>query len=160
MNQPDQAVIVISRPAFSLLAGARNFIVWIDGQKVGRVKQRSLAEFTVEPGEHTVAVAINWVWSLPLPVVVEAGARLELMIGTRPSWPLRLWLPMILGWLATWEIVEWLRPTMPVIDSSPMGWPVALFVVNAIIVMGYLLAVLLCCPDYWALFRLTPVARA
>ena len=59
---PTGAAIVIRRPAH-FVGGARSFVVWIDGRRVGKVRPHAVAEFAVEPGEHTVAVSMDWFWS-------------------------------------------------------------------------------------------------
>jgi hypothetical protein len=57
MNTTSQAVIEIRRPMDWVV---RSFIVQIDGRRVGKVKRRRTGEFTVEPGEHTVVVSLDW----------------------------------------------------------------------------------------------------
>lgn len=48
--------------------------VVIDGHRVGEARQGEVAQFSVEPGSHTVRVGAPWSWSNTLTVAVDDGA--------------------------------------------------------------------------------------
>ncbi len=158
MSQTGQGVIAIQRPTSYLFGGSRDFILWIDGQRTGRVKRRVPAEFTVDAGEHTLAVSMDWVRSQPVRVVVEPGSRTELAIGARSGWALKFFLPIFLVAMVAPALVEVLRQTT---SFAAENWLLrsALFVVGyAVIFAGYLFVTLKYCGEYWAMYTLGPTA--
>jgi hypothetical protein len=85
-----QGSIVINRPSqFLSASSSRALEVHIDGKDRGWLKYGTQFEVAVEPGEHSVAVSLDWVQSRPVHVIVQPGSKIELMIH-RPSrfmWP-------------------------------------------------------------------------
>jgi hypothetical protein len=158
MSQTPKAVITIRRPANSFVGSSRALIVWIDGRRAGKVRLGVPVEFTVEPGEHTLAVSMDWVRSRPFPIAVGQGSRTELAVGSQSgwAWALKQFLPMTLIFFATIAIIEGLRATTPFIDENRLvRFPVMLAVFAALF-GGYLLVTLWFGGDYWALYTLGP----
>jgi len=160
MNPTSQAVIAIRRPAHFFAGGSRSFIVWIDGCRAGKVKRGTPAEFSVEPGEHTVAVSMDWLRSRPLQVVAGPGMRSELAIGARSGLALKMLLPILLAALIAVLLMEGLRATAAVVDVHWwLRW--LLFVaVHVALFGGYVLATSKFIGDYWALWTLGPAGTS
>lgn len=156
MNPTNQAVIAIQRRIGFFLGGARSFIVWIDGCRAGKVKRGTLAEFSVEPGEHTVAVSIDWLWSRPLQVVAGPGSRSELAIGVLSGFALKIFLPVLLAALVAPLFMEGLRVTAAVVDVH--WWLRWLLFIAAYVVLfgGYVLTISKFSRDYWAPWTIGP----
>jgi hypothetical protein len=158
-----QAVITIRRPDDWVGRSLRSFIVRIDGHRAGRVKPVPAllgpAEFSVEAGEHTVAVSMDWVRSLPCRVTVQPGSRTELMIRARPTtmaWLKMTW-PIVAAILIVGAIRELLLANTGLPDAPWWvrgGVPLALYVV---VFTGIILAIPMVSGDYWAMWTLEPV---
>jgi len=154
MSQSTQAIIVIRRSnTFPL----RDFLVSIDGQRVGHVKRGRPAEFAVTPGEHEVSVSMDWVRSRPIQVVAAPEVRSELVIEVRgmlhPEPMAKLFLPILvaLGG-ALWLVRP--KPGAGRFGAAP-GWLVVLVLYFAFY-GAYILITSRLFRDYWALFTLRP----
>lgn len=154
MSQTDPTVIVISRPETLFFGRLRSFVVRIDGRKVGYVTRPGPGEFPVEPGEHTVAVSMDWVRSRPLQVVVEPGSKTDLMIGSRSSWVLKFILPMILVAAVTPVFLSVWRPAPANGGDNVLLLIVVQPVIYSMFFAVYLFLTLVFGGDYWALFAL------
>lgn len=78
----NQAAVSIKRPA-KLAFATRKFSVFIDGRKVGSVKNGSVSRFEVSPGRHTLQVKVDFYRSKPCSVDLEPGQSLSLICGTQ-----------------------------------------------------------------------------
>jgi hypothetical protein len=78
-----QTVIAIHRPTLYFLAAARRLNLWIDGVRAGKVWPGTMAEFAVEPGEHTVSVSTSLAYSRPLRIVAKSESRSDITVGIR-----------------------------------------------------------------------------
>lgn len=152
-----RAVIVIRRPRH-FFGGARSFIVWIDGQLVGKVRPHAFAEFPVQPGERTVVVSLDWMRSRPARVAAGPGSRTELAIGGWSGVILKVFVPIVVAAVAAPIIMEGLRAGGAV-DANWWGvrWLVFLAIYLAIF-GGYALVAPVLVPDYWAVWTLEPVS--
>ena len=154
LNATDQAMIVIRRPGDWAGRSLRSFIVRIDGRRAGKIKRGLSGEFAVEPGEHTVAVSMDWIRSRPFQLVVEPGSRTELAIVARSSGAWKMFLPIVLAVFIAQVLVEALRTTWGIADDS---WWVRLalfFAAYFVLIAGYILAAPLLVKDYWTLWTL------
>jgi hypothetical protein len=157
MDPTHQAVIAIHRPANHFVGAGRSFVVSIDGHPVGKVGRRflpaqSAAEFTVEPGEHTVSVSIDHLQSPALKVVLPPSSRAELAIGARRGTALKTFLPAMLALLVAMLL-------MKVVDGY---WP-ALLVFGAVFIAlfgGYHLLTRKFLGDYWVVWTLEPAGTS
>jgi hypothetical protein len=156
MNPSNQAVIAIRRPANWVGASLRSFVVRIDGRRAGRIKRGTTGEFTVEPGEHTVEVSMDWFRSRPFRVVVEPGSRTDLAIGSRSGGALKSFLPMVLAALAAPVLVEGLRAVVSPVDDNRLLRSALFLVAFGVLYGGYVLLTSWFASDYWALFVLEP----
>ena len=156
MNQTSPAVIVIRRSTNFWMGGLRSFIVRIDGFRAGKVTRGAAAEFPVMPGEHSVAVSMDWFRSRPVRVVVESGSRAELAIGSRSGGGLKMFVPLILSVLLSQVIIKALPETVAAADSSWLMQTAQFFVAYSVLFGGYILATSWFAGDYWALFTLEP----
>lgn len=59
----------------------RRYYVQIDGKRVGSIKVGEVQHFPVTPGDHTLAVQIDWCRSRPLKVTKIQGQNLLLECG-------------------------------------------------------------------------------
>jgi hypothetical protein len=153
------AVIVIRRPRH-FFGGARSFIVWIDGQRVGKVRPQAVAEFPVQPGERTVVVSMEWMRSRPARVVAGPGSRTELAIGGRSGFILKTFVPIIIAGIAVLIILEVLRAAGGAVDTH--WWARWLAVVGIYLALfgGYALIAPMLARDYWELWTLEPVGAS
>jgi hypothetical protein len=156
MASTGQALIVIHRPKYDLFGGGRSFIVRIDGRRIGRVAPGASGEFPVEPGEHQVAVSMDWFRSQPVKVAVGPGSRTELMIGGR-SLMLKAVLPAVAAALVAPPIMDGLRAILPPVDAYWwLRW--LLFIVLYVVLYGgYVLVTSLLWPNFAAVWTLEPV---
>lgn len=163
MNQSSQGVITIHRPGRFVAAGTSDFIVRIDGQEVGHVERGARADFTVDPGEHTVDVSMDWGWLRPRRVVVEPGSRTELAISGRSGRALKLGLPMLLAILVAVGLLAVLRQSP---SFTAANWLLRLAVSLAgfaVIFAGYWFVTRKLGSDYWdywAVYTLEPAGPA
>jgi len=59
---------------------ARRLLVYLDGDCVGKVRWRSIAEFSASSGSHTLHVRMDWCWSPPLRFDLRKGEIVELTV--------------------------------------------------------------------------------
>jgi hypothetical protein len=83
----------------------RNYRVVVDGREVARIGNGGTATVTVDPGWHTVYMAIDWGRSKPLDVNVgpEQVVQLECGPNVKPGLALVYALVLFRRWM-------WLRP--------------------------------------------------
>jgi hypothetical protein len=81
--------IRVTRPATRWRDLLRRYRILIDGREVGRLRRDATQQYPVLPGSHTVQARIDWTGSPELPVTVEEGQVLDLVV--RPRSPTR-WL--------------------------------------------------------------------
>ena len=155
MDSTGQAVIVFHRPTNYLFGGSRSFTVWIDGLRAGKVN-RAVEEFAVEPGQHTVAVSMDWLRSRPLQVVAGPGSRTELAIGARLGMYLKMFLPVLLPALVTPLPMEGLLGVPAVAEIHWWLRWLVLMVVYVALFGGYVVVTSKFFGDYWAVWTLGP----
>ena len=156
MDSTDQAAIIIHRPTNYLFGRSRSFLAWIDGRRVGKVRPGAMAEFTVAPGEHTVAVSMDWLGSRPLQVIAAAGVRTELTIGAPSGVTLKVFLPIFVAALGGLFLMEILRTTTD-LAYAPWWLRGLLFVaVYVAFFKGYVLLTAKFLRDYWSVWSLEP----
>ncbi len=160
MNSTGQAVIVIHRPTNYFFGGSRSFTVWIDGLRAGKVKRGVAGEFAVEPGEHTVAVSMDWLRSRALQVVAGPGSRTELAIGARSGLAVKLFLPVLLAAVVAPVLMEGLRTTAAVVDDHWLLRWLLFIVVYVALFGGYILVTSKFFGDYWAVWTLGPAGTS
>lgn len=69
------ATIILQRP-IELINGMRTYRIFVDGQRVGRIRSGGTLELHLEPGEHEVIAKIDWCRSRPYKLhLAEGGAR-------------------------------------------------------------------------------------
>jgi hypothetical protein len=156
MNPTNQAVIVIQKPSNWFLGGARSFIVSIDGRRAGKVARGMSGGFTVEPGEHALAISMDWFRSRPFQVVVEPGSRTELAIGVRTGAVLKMFVPMFVAALAAPLLIEGLRATTAIVDLNWWLRSVLFLIAYVVLFGGFVLVTSKLAGDYWELFTLGP----
>jgi hypothetical protein len=160
MAASDQGTILIRRPQDWVGGSLRSFMVRIDGRRAGTVPPRSVGEFAVPPGEHTVVVTMDWVRSVPRQVSVGPGSRVELAIRARPekaSW-----------WKLTWPIVVVVLIGQGLTDIAlkALDWPdpgflarTGVFLLFYFSLFGlFILLTSAYWPDHWALWTLEEIA--
>ena len=156
MNPTSQAVIAIRKATDMVPGSLRSFSVWIDGHRAGKVKRGMPAEFTVEPGEHTVSVSSCWYRSRPHQVVVQPGSRTELAMGVRSNPNLKVFIPMLFAYFVADVLIDGLRATTTLAVEPWWLRSVLSLVVAVVVFAGYVLVTLKFAGDYWAVFRLGP----
>jgi hypothetical protein len=154
MDSAGQAVIVFHRPANYSFDGSRSFTVWIDGLWAGKVKCGVVGEFAVEPGEHTVAVSMDWLRSRPLQILAGPGSRTELVIGARLGMYLKMFLPVLLA-----ALVAPLAPPAVADTNWWLRW-LLFMVVYVALFGGYVLVTSKFFGDYWAVWTLGPAGTS
>jgi hypothetical protein len=65
----------------------RPITIWLNGEKVGRVRDGAVVDFAVAPGPHEVQAEIDWCVTETILVRVEAGGQVTLRLSS----PLRGW---------------------------------------------------------------------
>lgn len=55
----------------------RSYKIVLDGEVVGKIKQKREATIDVAPGEHTLRMKIDWTGSPEIPFTISAGETLE-----------------------------------------------------------------------------------
>ncbi len=163
MNHPSQGVIAIQRPKGFFAAGLSDFVVRIDGQKIGRVERGGQADFTVDSGEHTVEVSMDWFWLRPRRVLVEPSSRTELAINARSGGAWKLCLPMFLGILVAVALLWLLRQSTSFTEANWLMRSAVCLIGFATIFASYLLVTRKLGRDYWdywTLYTLEPAETA
>jgi hypothetical protein len=155
MSHADQALIVIHRgePWFARLRYHR---VTIDGRLAGYTARVSpTTEFSVEPGAHTVQVAMDWAHSQPLRLELAPGSSTSVRIAQRPgvSWWRRTRAPACLAMVTVLPLAlldtfhihrRWYTPVM-------MGGFLCLWI-------AYSWIAPLLVKDYWTIWILEPTS--
>jgi hypothetical protein len=59
----------------------RRFRILLNGDVIGQVRNASVAEFEIAPGQHDLQVKIDWVASDPVTFVAEPGQIIEFECG-------------------------------------------------------------------------------
>ncbi len=72
--------------------GARDYKIYIDGQKVGTIANGELKQFETTAGEHTVVAKIDWCKSPERLLVIKEGETKEMSVGgfKNSSWIMRI----------------------------------------------------------------------
>ena len=153
------AVVAIRRPRH-WSDGGGSFIVRIDGQRVGKVKAQTVAEFPVHPGEHTVVLSMQWRRSRPARVMVVPGSRTELAVGRQLGFIRKVFVPVIIAGIATWIIMQVLRAAGWVGDTD--WWAPWLWILASLFALfgGYALIAAMLVRDYWEMWTLEPVGAS
>ena len=84
LNPLNTGMISIDRP-WAYFWSARKFSILIDGRKFGSVSNKSVADFFVEPGTHTVSVEVDFSKTEPLQIEVAANQKCILTCRATPS---------------------------------------------------------------------------
>jgi hypothetical protein len=153
------AVIVIRRP-WHFFGGGRSFIVWVDGQRVGKVRPHAVAEFPVQPGERTVVVSMDWLRSRPARAVAGPGSRTELAISGRSGVILKVFAPVVILGIAAPIIMEMLRAAGGAVDTQWGARWLAFLVIYLALFGGYALTAPLLARDYWDVWTLEPIGAS
>ena len=66
-------------------AQLRRYEVYIDGERVGRLRRGELVNISVAVGSHSVQVRISWCSSGEVPVEVGSGERVSLICRAKPG---------------------------------------------------------------------------
>lgn len=59
----------------------RAYTVWVDGEKVGRVRDGEKLELNVSAGEHAIRCTIDWARTEPFTFVAIEGEEVQLEVG-------------------------------------------------------------------------------
>jgi hypothetical protein len=86
----NDAVIVVERTT-QYVNSVRAIEIFVDGRKVGFVKDGERKEFVVKAGEVWVQAKIDWCATVPMKVELEEGEVVELELGS----PLAGWRVML-----------------------------------------------------------------
>ena len=74
------AYLIVRRPVAFGDKG-RNYRIIVDGKDCGTIAERGEARIAVDPGRHVVRMKIDWCWSEPLEIDVQAGSERVLECG-------------------------------------------------------------------------------
>src|SRR5215813_9121188 len=110
MKSRDRGLIVIHR-GDRWFGRMRRYRVSIDNRPSGYVARIGPTEFSVDPGVHTVEVAMDWGHSLPLRLEVAPGSRTDLRVARRPWSLLKASAPAIIFIIVANLIASLLRHT-------------------------------------------------
>ena len=81
------STLIIRRANAALQDAARNYIVLVDDQNVGRVANGAEVQIALEPGKHFVQLKLDWCRSPVMEIDAKMGAQVLLECGpTRPSY--------------------------------------------------------------------------
>ena len=72
-------IAISRRRSFQVMP--RAYKIWIDGTAVGAIMNGESAEFAVDPGEHTVEVSIDGMYSRKLSIEVFEGGHRRITCG-------------------------------------------------------------------------------
>lgn len=155
----NQAVIVLRRPPGSFFGAWRSILVRIDGRRAGKVKPGETGEFPVEPGERTVQLWMDWARSLPLQLVVEPGARIELAVRNLAgrAYYLKTSLPIIIAGLIARPVTQLVLTRMGLTD---VAWWVRLGLdlgLMFLMVFGSYILISSYFSTRWAMWKLEPI---
>jgi hypothetical protein len=67
------AIIRLTRKPTRWRDRGRRYVVLIDGEVVGKIKQGATADFAVEPGGHSLRLKIDWMGSDEITVRADEG---------------------------------------------------------------------------------------
>jgi hypothetical protein len=156
MSQADRALIVVHR-GDQWFGRLRRYRVSIDNRPAGYVSRRGPSEFPVEPGVHTVEVAMDWARSLPSRLEVAPGSRTDLRIARTPWWILKAGAPGAIFIIVANLLGSLLRHGGYMSGMGLLGLLVALLTTLGLTVALVQIASLLV-KDCWAVWRLEPMS--
>lgn len=108
MNYPEgqvepDGVVVITRTR-QWADRARSYRIVADGKEVGRICAGEELQLAMSPGQHVLSARIDWTRSHDLSIVVEAGERVDLEVGSNAKG----WLLLVAVYLVTFGFRNYL----------------------------------------------------
>lgn len=159
MSGSDQATVVIHRPADLVVGSWRNFVVWIDGRRVGKIKPGTTWELHVSPGMHDVSVSMDWARTLPYHIDASPGSKVELIIRRADG---RTWWKNVLPIVISAALAQPIAGVfLEVVGMDQPSWWVrtGIFLVfYFILLMLFIQVASICSPRYWAMWKLEAAA--
>ena len=149
MNSTLQALIAIRCPRFGMFG---RFTITIDGHRVGKVKQETTREFSVEPGTHTVSILLGWRGRpRPLQLTLEPGSRTELIVQKVPG--SKQFLKILVGVFPASLIASEIAESLPGKANWWVSFGLSLAVFMALF-FTYQLVTAAVSRNYWTFFEL------
>jgi hypothetical protein len=99
MSEDNTGILEIIRPSM-YFAKYRSYPIFVDGEKVGSVKDSAALAVQLQPGSHNVWSKIDWKKSNTAEIRIEAGNTARIKVGYKKKEGLRLLLPVVLGFVA------------------------------------------------------------
>jgi hypothetical protein len=155
MKPRNRGLIVIHR-GDRWFGRMRRYRVSIDNRPSGSVARIGPTEFSVDPGVHTVEVAMDWGHSLPLRLEVAPGSRTDLRVARRPWSFLKASAPAIIFIIVANLIASLLRHTSNLSEMGLLGLFGVLLTSFCVTLVAILILRLLF-KDFWVLFLLEPM---
>ncbi|WP_129126810.1 hypothetical protein [Geomonas oryzae] len=96
MSEATTSTLEINRPSM-YFAKYRSYPIFVDGGKVGAVKDGAALSVSLQSGSHNVWSRIDWKKSNKAEIRIEAGKTTRIKVGYKKKAGLRLLLPITLG---------------------------------------------------------------
>lgn len=74
--------ITISRES-QFMNKMRSYDIYVDGEKIGEIKNGGTEELPVPPGEHVIQLQIDWCKSKEIPFRLSEGEKQSFQCGSR-----------------------------------------------------------------------------
>lgn len=102
----ENTMLIIHRPS-CFIDRYRSFIIILDNQNVGKVKNADTFALPIEPGKHTLYLRIDWCRSAVIEFSVEGSEEIKFTCGpARVGWKILLSLLYATIW---WNKYIWLE---------------------------------------------------
>jgi hypothetical protein len=99
MNETTTGILEVNRPSM-YFAKFRAYPIFVDGEKVGSVKDGAVLTVPLSPGGHEVWSKIDWKKSNTTKIRIEAGITTKIRVGYKKKEGRRLLVPVALGLLS------------------------------------------------------------
>ena len=99
MNETTTGILEINRPSM-YFAKYRSYPIFVDGEKVGTVKDGAALAVPLQSGSHNVWSRIDWKKSNTAEIRIEAGKTTRIRVGYKKKVGAKLLLPVALGLVA------------------------------------------------------------
>lgn len=99
MSEANSGILEIIRPSM-YFAKYRSYPIFVDGEKVGSVKDGAALAMPLQSGSHNVWSKIDWKKSNTAEIRIEAGKTTRIRVGYKKKVGLKLLLPVALGLVA------------------------------------------------------------
>lgn len=99
MSEANSGILEIIRPSI-YFAKYRSYPIFVDGEKVGTLKDGAALAVSLQSGSHNVWSKIDWKKSNTAEIKIEAGKTTTIKVGYKKKEGTKLFIPVALGLVA------------------------------------------------------------